>query len=188
MTHDIGDIFEMIDNDLASRGIVIDDEDRDKIFVAGGAVVATFTDSFIKDFDLYFNDQATLDKYVDKATLAGYARTKFSYKHEDSQVTFIHHYVGKAEDIIDRFDFVHCQVFAYLNDELIGRDNLTTLAINKRLLITNKITHPTMSLMRAIKFIRKGWTIEADEWKKICNASSNEPIENVIEYINYPNS
>ena len=77
-------------------------------------------------------------------------------------------FYGTPEEIHKNFDFVHCTCYYDL-----GKRNLVTpepalLAIMNKDLIYQGSLYPVCSVFRTRKFIKKGWTINAGQYLKMC--------------------
>lgn len=179
---------------------LIAQEDLKHLYIAGGALVNTLRGkSHIKDFDIFFDDETILNKYIpilEKRSPHQYIKTDFSYTCYDNRLSFVYKYVGEPEKIIQQFDWKHCQVYSYITNEKGDplenvepvMNGLTKDCILKGNLRAHHIKYPTISLMRAIKKIKNGWHINEDSWEFLMKNCMNVPIKDVEYSINHSNS
>lgn len=175
---------------------LIAQEDLKHIYVAGGAIVNTLRgESHIRDLDIFFDNEETLNKYIpilEKRCPHQYCKTDFSYSCYENRLSFIHKYFGAPEKVIQQFDWKHCQVYSYITNE--NGDPLENVepvlnglakdCILKGELRAHHFHHPALSLMRAIKKIQNGWHINQDSWAFLMKTCAEASVEDIERYIN----
>jgi hypothetical protein len=159
-------------------GTFIEKADRAHVYVAGGAIVSALSGIGIRDYDIYFETETLAKRYEkhlaqlsDPFSIGEFKYGKFSLTHIESGISFIIKLWGAPSEIIETFDFMHCKCYAYLNDkEPTLSDEVLSLINRKELEIWNP-QHPHRTLMRAAKFINRGWNVSPDVWEDICTNS-----------------
>lgn len=165
---------------------------KEKTFLTGGCFKAIWHNEKVNDYDFYFIDQESADKFKHIITKGlNNSKTPFTIEkdfrlqnyfppakttefamtfllEDDIKVQFITKYVGSPKTVISRFDFQHAQNYFILKNEEYNI-NYNSLA-NKSLIFNEKATHPVHALKRLKKFIEQGWEIEDSELIKIAEA------------------
>lgn len=161
---------------------------KTKSFLTGGCFKSLVLKEQVNDYDFYFVDQESAEKFkrIIKEGLnspIGFSDQKllkFLFKLQtDNAVTFelgnkkiqfITRFYGLPDQVTEKFDWFHTQNY-YIPalDVLKLNESFIT---NKKLIFNPKATHPVNALKRMLKFVAQGWTIEDGELLKLGEAMS----------------
>ena len=191
--HDVAHFIIDMPNNWWSKEIynkypdgLIDDEDLPHLFIAGGALVNPLIgDNYIKDYDLYFDDENIANKYRDRFddlmnTCLYFIKNVFSYQltvDNEFLLSFNLDHSRPPKYLMESFDFEHCKVYAYLFDQNsnipsnykshIYLSETTRRALeNKQLIYTNS-KMPILALNRARKFNSRGFSLDKIQFDRI---------------------
>lgn len=132
-------------------------------FLAGGALASLMQKSDPKDFDLFFS---TSD-FPEALWHAGYDKsTKWSVTHDKTQ--FVHAFTGQPKQVVQNFDFVHCQFYADSTNPTVLLGTYESVErVKCRQLVYLGSAFPIRAFMRMKKFIERGWSIDQDNYDKL---------------------
>lgn len=143
-------------------------------FIAGGALTSAFTNTEIKDVDLYFKTKEAFVAAIEEAyddglwCLAATDRA-VTFAHGESIVQLMHFdFFPTAEAIFDAFDFTVCMA-AYDIDEkqFVFHDNFMKHAAQRFLRFHSGTRYPFGSLLRVLKYQQRGYTIGKSDLLRI---------------------
>jgi len=84
------------------------------------------------------------------------------------KIQLIIRFYGEVEDIHKNYDFAHCTCsYDYSRNELVLPNKALECIINKELYYIGS-KYPLCSIIRARKFINRGWHINAGQYLKMC--------------------
>ena len=150
-------------------------------WIAGGVLRDYFSDKPLKsDCDIFFPNVSEYDKAKNYLLSKG-AKTiwesdngmKVSYKGNTYDLVKI--FAKNPTDTIARFDFTISMFATDGNDIYYGNNSLKDLQDRK--LVINTIVNPLSTLKRVLKHYRKGYTMSAEETKKLYTALNNLPYD-----------
>lgn len=150
-------------------------------WIAGGVLRDYFSDKPLKsDCDIFFPNVSEYDKAKNYLLSKG-AKTiwesdngmKVSYKGNTYDLVKI--FAKNPTDTIGRFDFTISMFATDGNDIYYGNNSLKDLQDRK--LVINTIVNPLSTLKRVLKHYRKGYTMSAEETKKLYTALNNLPYD-----------
>lgn len=149
------------------------------LVIAGGAVVSTFTNTPINDYDVYLINDGE-DNYID--TLFDIVKTlsetssfvscsdkSLLVNHSGSLINFVFFTEFKTiQDVFDKFDYT-CVMGAYSirESKFYVIDDFLIDNVSKFLKFNPNTGFPIMSLLRVKKYTDKGYTISRNEMLKI---------------------
>lgn len=88
-------------------------------------------------------------------------------------------FYGSVEEIHKYYDFVHCTCsYDYCKNEVVLPERALEAIINKELYYVGS-KYPLCSIIRARKFINRGWTINAGQYVKMCLQLNNLDLHDV---------
>jgi hypothetical protein len=163
----------LILNELKKNGI--------NCWIAGGVLRDYFTEKPLKsDCDIFFPNITEFDKAKKYLQSKG-AKTiwesdngmKVTYKGNTYDLVKI--FTKNPMDTISRFDFTISMLATDGNDLYYGNNTLKDLQDRK--LVINTIVNPLSTLKRVLKHYRKGYTMSAEETKKLYGALNNLPYD-----------
>ena len=157
-------------------------------WIAGGVLRDYFSDKPLKsDCDIFFPNLSEFDKAKSYLISKG---AKVIWESENGmKVT----YKGNTFDLvkifmpnpmatIGRFDFTISMFATDGNDVYYGNNSLKDLQDRK--LVINTIVNPLSTLKRVLKHYRKGFTMSADETKKLYTSLNNLPYDETDDLLN----
>lgn len=177
-------------------------------FIAGGAVLSVFTGKKINDYDIYFlseEDALAFEKelkLIDKKASWVYVSGRDAIIREsrknnieifrtDNSVTFFSHeqkyQIIKAfylpmEDLFAKYDFTVCMgAYDVKNNEFSLHDNFLLDISEKRLRFNIGTEYPICSLLRVLKYQKKGYIINGLELIKLSLTINNLDLTNYAE-------
>jgi hypothetical protein len=145
------------------------------VILAGGALRSFFTDTPVRDYDLYFKDQKTLDRYMNGLASIGFQKTNNT---TDKSVTYrrgqvrdgqiLTHTVNMirapfyatASDVIKDYDFTVCMC-AVQGDSLVYHPQYFTDLATRSLRIY-KPANPLNTVWRVQKYVKLGYSIDRE--------------------------
>jgi hypothetical protein len=144
--------------------------------LCGGAVTSLFSNSRIKDFDLYFESRESFNKvkkHFDK-DLATECNLKlvFSTKNaltysfdtegKKGTIQLIKAFHGDINTIFEKFDFYCCMgSYQFSTSKFVLHDSFLKDIAQRRLTFNPATPYPLSSLIRVRKYIGKGYSIDA---------------------------
>jgi len=150
-------------------------------WIAGGVLRDYFTEKPLKsDCDIFFPNMTEFDKAKKYLQSKG-AKTiwesvngmKVTYKGNTYDLVKI--FAKNPMDTIARFDFTISMLATDGNDLYYGNNTLKDLQDRK--LVINTIVNPLSTLKRVLKHYKKGYTMSAEETKKLYVALNNLPYD-----------
>jgi len=157
-------------------------------FIAGGACRSVFTSEKINDIDIFFVNELAMEKFKNEFEFLHKALPIFetdaamSYSVEGERIQLIKKIYGVAESIISCFDFsiVQC-CYDFDSDAFIMSSIFLYDNAQKKLRYNINIPYPVFpvaSLVRSIKYIRKGYSFSGVEALKLSLVINNLEIKN----------
>ena len=171
------------------------------LYIAGGAIYSLWNEDVVSDYDFFSDDQGYLlqlrgyfsqfvqheSEYVSRGSYKGFKLTITNNAISIGKWQIITNWWGKADDVVEEFDFKHTQSWydgeLYLTDEDFLSDNM--LWYNE-----NRARDFVGSLLRVPYFIEKGFHITKSEMAKIIqrlekqgfSEKDKETLESLLEY------
>jgi hypothetical protein len=157
-------------------------------WIAGGVLRDYFSNQPLKsDCDIFFPNVAEYNKAKE------YLLSKGANTIWESENGMKVNYNGKTFDLvkifrpnpietINRFDFT-ISMFATDGNDVYYNDN-SLKDLQDRKLVINTIINPLSSLKRVLKHYRKGYTMSAQETKKLYTALNNIPFNDTDDLLN----
>lgn len=167
------------------------------ILIAGGSITSVFTNSPIKDLDLYPTSQDSYDKFhetlrklVDESTnendkLLFVSDNAVTYRYAGVVIQIIHKFlqilggssnsVFTPEEVLETFDFTCCMgCYDLKSHEFILHKDFLIDNVSRSLVYNSENPrYPICAMYRVLKYQKKGYTISAGELVKlslcICN-------------------
>lgn len=153
-------------------------------FAAGGAVTSVFTNTDIKDVDVYFKTREAFENAVAGAYDDGFwcvASSKRAVTFSDNGriVQFMHFdFFPTAEDIFKAFDYtVVMGAYDYDTGEFVLHDDFMKHNAQRFLRFNKGTRFPLASLTRVLKYQQRGYTIGKGDMLKIALACRGVRIE-----------
>jgi len=150
----------------------------DGSYLAGGAITSVFSNSEIKDFDIYFKSQKDFFSALESAYSKGFwcvalTTRAITFQKDNKSYQFMHfNWFPEAKDIFDSFDFTAC-MGALCMDTPVHFDLHPRFLVDvsrRELVFNHKTAFPLASGMRVWKYIDKGYTISKKEFLKVITA------------------
>lgn len=152
-------------------------------FIAGGALTSAFTNSEIKDTDMYFKSKAAFIGAVE----AAYDDSMWCLSATDRAVTFAYHdkivqlmhfdFFPTAAAVFDAFDFTVCMAAYDLDAEAFAfHEDFMKHAAQRYLRFHNGTRYPFGSLIRVLKYQQRGYTIGKGDLLRIGLCCHQVPI------------
>jgi len=143
--------------------------------LAGGAITSVFSRSFIKDYDLYFRNISSFAMakswFEKEAELIVRTESADTYKYKDKIYQLICHsnFINKPiSDIISGFDFTICMgVYSFRYKLFTIHEDFMRHLAEKILVFNSKCKYPFSSLIRTIKYQKKGFKISGTEMTRL---------------------
>lgn len=172
---------------------------KTKTFLTGGCFKALYHGQEVNDYDFYFVDEESKDKFL-KLINNGMSKSEsftdikklylgFKYRSEFTmtfllnktiKIQFITKYMGLPEKVTGNFDFEHTKNYYLpaldafnINEEILH---------NKKLIFNERASHPINALKRMQKFIQQDWTIDDVEIMKIAESINKLNLDDEKEY------
>lgn len=149
-------------------------------WIAGGALRAFFSNTEVKDIDIYFRYQKGHETALKK--LQTDLNIKPHYTNHNTvtlgQYDLTKHFYEDPSECINDFDFTVCAC-AITKDEIYYDSNFFT-DLASRTLIVNNSKKPVASLIRIKKYLSYGYTISDNEILKLAKACKEVDFDNLI--------
>lgn len=149
---------------------VSDEDGRVRAFIQSKGVVSE-TDDLIDD------DSEPIDIGIAELTEEEHNEGKEKYRIRyitsnaislSDKIQVVLRFYGSVEEIHKYYDFVHCTCsYDYAKNEVTLLERALEAIINKELYYVGS-KYPLCSIIRARKFINRGWTINAGQYVKMC--------------------
>lgn len=170
--------------------------EHSKCFIAGGAITSVFTNNIINDYDIYF----PMVNGIHNESYENVSRTlcRFMCYCKDYETDFAQTFTGPGGikiqliklyndlniyDVLHKFDFTVCMGAYSLTDKKFILDNRFLINNSSKELIFNDNTDfPIASLIRTIKYQRKGYTISGIQMMMIAMAIQNIEFNSLEEF------
>lgn len=154
-------------------------------FAAGGAVTSVFTNSTIKDVDVYFRTKeafelAVADAYNDYGWwCVSSSKRAVTFSDNGNIVQFMHFdFFPTAADIFKAFDFTVCMgAYDYDASEFLLHDDFMKHNSQRFLRFNPGTRYPLASATRVLKYQQRGYTIGKGDILKIALACRGVRIE-----------
>jgi hypothetical protein len=149
------------------------------VIIAGGAITSIFTGQKIRDYDLYFHCADDLRLFEHSLV----ARTKASpvfvtdhattYRCEGNTFQLVKVVFGSAAEVFDKFDFTVCMGAYSCGEDTFTLQTHFIQHNSQRKLVFHKGTlFPICSMVRTVKYMRRGYTMTGVERIRIAMAVS----------------
>lgn len=180
-------------------------EEKYEVWIAGGAITATATNSLISDYDVYFSSKESCaeairymkdedahcafisDKSITYVLSNGSSfRNALGEYEAHTTIQFIFYaYYETAEDIFNHFDFsCNCGAYNILTGEFSFHKDFWLHNSQRFLSFNSKTKFPLISGLRVQKYIDKGYTTSRTEMMKIMFACASLKINSWVEFSN----
>jgi hypothetical protein len=147
-------------------------------FIAGGAITSVFCERDINDIDIFFPNEEVLEK-VKEYCFSNYEFK--SYHESDNAYTFIElqrskypiqfiklNYISEPINIFKHFDFtVCCGLYDFKKEKFEFHTDFLKHNAQRKLVYISTNTYPIMSVLRAEKYKKLGYTLSNIELIKI---------------------
>jgi len=139
------------------------------IAVMGGAIVSLLRDEEVNDIDIFFkneHDKILVTNSIKPDSIEVVTDNAITLK---SGIQIITRFCGNVGYIVKGFDFVHTQItYDVMKGEIkpLNQNVLECILTKELEYISND--HPISSLLRAFKYIKRGWSINPGHIFKIC--------------------
>jgi hypothetical protein len=150
-------------------------------WIAGGVLRDYFTEKPLKsDCDIFFPNITEFDKAKNYLQSKG-AKTIWEsgngmkVTHKGNTYDLVKIFAKNPMDTIARFDFTISMLATDGNDLYYGNNTLKDLQDRK--LVINTIVNPLSTLKRVLKHYKKGYTMSAEETKKLYTSLNNLPYD-----------
>jgi hypothetical protein len=189
----IADIFTWADENVWKQFLPgSHDSVRAKTILAGGALLSYFTDSTVRDFDLYFRTPADFEQICANvpgtfALVPQVSERSVTYRRTESidgqyYVRTLNMIKNKhpvsPEDLIESYDFTVCMC-AMTYDSIVYHPQYFMDVATRSLRVYNP-DNPTSSLYRMQKYIKRGYSIDQENMHKLLEAiQEREPLPNI---------
>jgi len=143
--------------------------------LAGGAITALFTNARVRDWDLYFRDLESIKKACEVFSAHGEVTfetdTAITYKWGQRKKSFqiIKHpsIIGSPLHIFESFDFTICMgSYDFAADEFVLHQNFLKHLAQRRLVFHVGTRFPICSILRILKYQKRGYSISGVEMLK----------------------
>lgn len=148
----------------------------DKSYIAGGAIVSLVLDEEPKDYDFWFTDYSAFLDSILAMKLEPTRRSKYSTSYvlpSGKEIQLVKSRIGQPADVAGSFDFKHTHCY-YMpsRNELVYDEEF----IKKKQLVfvPGNLCHPVNTFQRALKFVRRGYTMPNQSIADLMNASGEE--------------
>lgn len=158
--------------------VVIEDSGRVRIKVQSVGIVAEGQDDSSYQYFETIPDPTVAEEYVQDAMDVAIEESENKPKHRpvfltDNAITLsgkiqlVIRFYGSPEDIHENYDFVHAMSWWRSEDGHLETPEKSLLAMMAKELIYNGSKYPLASIIRARKFIQRGWSISAGQYLKM---------------------
>ena len=176
--------FNPILTDIINSSYSFSIIDPEGVWIAGGALREFYTVGKItKDIDLYFKNgdlfeiaKKHLLKNGGEITFETKNGTKIKYK--NIYYDLIKIFYSSPQECIDNFDFTVCSCACSIKDIYYHENFIEDLASKK--LMFNNIIRPSSSMIRVVKYIKKGYDIPYKNLQYLVNAIKKEDEEKEV--------
>lgn len=158
--------------------IIKDFPNKDKVAIAGGAILDLMKNLTPKDYDIFFQDietQESLISFLGKnAELVSKTDklANYIYLGYPLELVLNRFYDLKTTELIDSFDFTVCQA-QFVNGYLtFGQPFYQDIL--KTELVINKITFAAHTLKRAEKYKQKGYSLSNTDYETLKNQPESD--------------
>lgn len=163
---------------------------NNKVYFAGGCIPSLLENTYVSDYDIFFNTKKDLDKFVEtvKDPIHHAALFDAAYDHNikliesDNAITLaFSNKEGKQTDAFQiiiknhidlnslniNFDFDHLCGFFYFDQDILHVPDKIYRLVHTKELVYTRSKYPISTLLRVRKYIKKGWTIDINNMLKI---------------------
>lgn len=158
--------------------------------IAGGCFESIIRGFSPKDIDIFFKNKESLKESVANLTNQGFKLIEDPKHLDDEEKRFVTikkegypdlqlikiRYYGSLKELLDTFDFTAAQI-GFDKQELLMNEASLIDILRKRLVI-NKITYPSSTLRRMIKYSKKGYYICNGQFQFLVEEVSRSHREN----------
>ena len=152
------------------RQVYIEVSDGGKVtaFIQSAGVVAESDDDVVDDeSEPREEEEADGKKKVDKKPYRPRYISSNAITLSD-KIQIVLRFYGSVETIHENYDFIHCTCsYDHENNKVVLPNRALEAIINKELFYAGS-KYPLCSIIRARKFITRGWTINAGQYLKMC--------------------
>lgn len=133
-----------------------------KGYIAGGAIASLVLDQKPNDYDIWFE---TIEDWQEADSLLYdkmHTRTKYATSFtlpSGKRVQLVCNRLGKPDDLVSTFDFLHTQSYYLLNGKLSYDESFI---LQKLLIFKGNLDHPMNTVERMLKFSKRGYYVTAD--------------------------
>lgn len=153
---------------------VVIDTLRNHSIIAGGCIASLMLGEEINDYDIFFDSKEAVDivtaYYLElgiditrNGTTGSYLPLFHSHNaiSLSNDVQLIKKFYGTPEDVVREFDFVHCRGYYYQGKVDISHS--VRSSVSTKTLAYSLSDYPINSLVRAFKFVEKGWKLTKED-------------------------
>lgn len=157
-----------------------------RAILAGGAITALFTNERVRDWDLYFRTQddlaAALKIFKENGTIEFQTDTAYTFKwgqrRKPFQLIALLSLMGEPSQIFEHYDFTICMgAYDFGEGKFFLHDDFLKHLAQRRLVVHTGTMFPICSLIRVLKYQRRGFTIGGVEMMKLALAVRNVKID-----------
>jgi hypothetical protein len=139
-------------------------------YLAGGAFLSYFTGKVVRDYDLFFENEYSLERVERHLRSNGYSdvyenSTVRSVGKDGICFDLVKSTIPTIEETLDGFDFTICMAGANFNQICIEENYFTHVAT--RSLVINSIDRPVHTIKRMQKYVQKGYSMDDTEIVKL---------------------
>lgn len=158
-------------------------------WIAGGAILRTFLgQSLDTDIDLFFVNQGQYDEayekmkknalFITESEFSSTFKTLVEHKgvekeHKVQLVKFV--YSEKASGIIGVFDINVCEMAFDGKRIIVPEESLEGIKSKRMKIHVDRITYPTHTLKRVMKYVSRGFAIDEKNVQEFANRFIKEP-------------
>lgn len=174
------------------------DDVRDAVVVTGGCIASMLLQEPVNDYDLYLSDHDTLERLArhylegkgaylnDKTRVRILIKSSGARKYEPKEdakysliyvtenaitlsddIQIVTRFVGDAATIHENYDFLHATNYWTWKTGLVLNEPALTSLITKELRYMGS-KYPLCSIIRTRKFVKRGFSINAGQYLKMC--------------------
>lgn len=159
-------------------------------FIAGGAILSTFTKTEINDYDLYFyteEDFKNFNNCINNCASKILETDRSITYVRSGQVFQLCKVFGTPQEIFNKFDFTVCMAAlpcaigenGLETKEFVFSETFLSDVMSKSLIFNEKTLYPLNSLVRLKKYLNKGYEINSVNMMKMALAVNILKIETV---------
>ena len=155
-------------------------------YLAGGAITSIFTNKDINDYDIFFKHKEDIVRFLSTESFgvnfkSDYAIT-ISKDCKTIQLVYKHEY-PTAQDVLNSFDFSVCMgCYDFTTEEFVLGDTFLEDLASKTIHFNPKTDSPIMSLIRAKKYMNKGYDIPVPEMFKLGFTISQQNVDSYDKF------